>query len=388
MTKAGMSPKQFMVTFMSSNHPTVVYRRRLMKAGMGVKSSQSIIRNFGKMMSSTDDGQSHWESLILEEASAIVNKQEGPRGFFPNGMYVSSNRINPDFFSESAEAYRENQVRTGMSFLHNLIRLKLGLHEQVDDGQVDETLDSTASNPNDPATVHDEAVDEAMVLSMENMICVKPNSTDLAAHKVNRLPVMICAMIAFAANRRCNAIPLANGLMAIAGGVSCRVNEWLHSCGLTASRPSILQAMDHLRLLQESRMMELFKINHKIMPILSQIGLDKDKYAEKILVAGGDVGSNQLLESLRMKRFPPIDKVEGLDWVLSVFGGAHTTWNFLKAIWAHHWGNSDIGDDSGVWRSSFALGGDYKKPVALQDFNCIMRSLQQVHKANLVFILR
>ncbi|EGG02078.1 uncharacterized protein MELLADRAFT_57221 [Melampsora larici-populina 98AG31] len=107
---------------------------------------------------------------------------------------------------------------------------------------------------------------------------------------------------------------------------------------------------------------------------MGQIGVDKEEYANRLLIAGGDVGSNQLLESLRVKRFPPIKPLEGIDWVLSIFGGAHTTWNFAKALWGHHWGNSDQGEDSGVWRSAFALGLEYKKPVPSQDFNSIMRA--------------
>lgn len=345
-------------------------------------------------------------------------------------------------------------------------------------------------------------------------------------------------MIAVTCNRRSNAIPVANGLMALAGGVSCRVHEWLHALGLASSRASILLSIEHFRILQEQRMMDLFKLNHKLMPflcydnvdinlkihnscidrnsrlfhgtwgffnviqpsllaectpedlalprfldamaaadrspvdlslftprrpdtihwrsviksqlgkalrdyishipgapnpsflpplivqppdidriamhqpnihflrmmdapessaegvsrvidqILGQIGMDQEAYSKHILVAGGDVGSNQLVESLRVKRFPPIDSVEGYEWVLSVFGGAHTTWNFTKSLWGLHWGNSDQAEDTGVWRSAFALGLEYKKPASAQDFNTIMRSFHIVHTANLVFVMR
>ncbi|EGF97609.1 uncharacterized protein MELLADRAFT_114208 [Melampsora larici-populina 98AG31] len=122
--------------------------------------------------------------------------------------------------------------------------------------------------------------------------------------------------------------------------------------------------------------------------VMAQIGKDKSDYANHLLIAGGDVGSNQLVESLCGKLHPPIDDVEGLTWVLLVFGAAHTTWNFAKAIWSLHWGNSSDREDSGAWRSSFELGGDYSKPPALQDFNSIMRMIQMVHKANLVYVIR
>lgn len=349
---------------------------------------------------------------------------------------------------------------------------------------------------------------------------------------------MVCSMIAMACNRRSNVIPLANGLVTLAAGVTTRSNEWLNALGLTTSRWTVLKSMDRLRELQEERLMELFKVNHKLMPLLCydnidihlrihntridtssrlfhgtwgffkvieacvmakskeeamslatflasmssaqhkpvlmstfspepdqsdhwvsvikcqlakalkeyvehipgapkkemlpplatkppaidpiamhqpnihflrmmdapdnsadgisrvldaiklQLDVDSDAFAENLLIAGGDVGSNLLIESLRVKRFPPIDDVESLEWVLSVFGGAHTTWNIAKALWTMHWGHSDKGEDTGVWRSLFSLGGDHKKPVAGQDFNTIMKSMQMVHQANLVFIIK
>ncbi|EGG08084.1 uncharacterized protein MELLADRAFT_105330 [Melampsora larici-populina 98AG31] len=513
MTSLGFSPKEFMMTFFSSTNKDIDYCRRLMRAGLGTKGTRSIVKNFGKLTSSCAAGQEEWEAIILEQASAIVIKQELQRGYFPAGSYTSSNRITPDYFSESAETHRADQVRKGMKFLYSLIHCKLAhaLKNKSYDPEDDHEEPSNQPTMTTPATHQDglsaessieDLPDEATVLSLENLVFVKTTPESLAAHKLDMVPTMLCSMLAVACNRRNNAVPLANGLMTLAAGVSCRVNEWLHTLGLTTSRTSILQAMEHLCVLQEQRMMELFKVNHKIMPhlfspvprdvgilqrntinpssemfrrgrehcevpgihvdsqsptsrygvvctyttghgalvishqdparkssqriceshtgrskttttkhlttsyrsnrnaqtkhtfppvldaVMAQIGVDKEKYAEKLLVAGGDVGSNQLVESLRVKRYPPIKALEGIDWVLSIFGGAHTTWNFAKSIWAHHWGHSDKGEDSGVWRSAFALGLEYKKPVPSQDFNSIMRSLQIVHKSNLVFVIK
>ncbi|EGG10756.1 uncharacterized protein MELLADRAFT_60250 [Melampsora larici-populina 98AG31] len=485
----------------------------------------------------------------LTQASEIVIAQELPRGHFPTGAYVSSNRITPDFFSEASEGLREAQVKTGMRFLYSLIHRKLAQAlnhadpKDLDDiegeqlpGLSQPSTSTTASFIDDLASSPglDENAEDATVMSMENLVYVKGTLADQVSHKLaktdnNRLPPRYPS---------CNALPMANALMGYAGGISCQINEWLNCHGMTTSRSSTLQAMEHLRVLQEDRMMELFKLNHKLLPLLiydnidihlkihntrieassrlfhgtwgffivvrsclqakcseevarlstfldamasadrktvqmssfcptpaeadhwvavvkaqlakalaehvgqisgapehanlptlatqpppldpikmhqanihflrmmdapdssdegvsrvideviKQIGLDKTKYAESLLVAGGDVGSNQLLESLRMKRYPPIDSVEGMEWVLSIFGGAHTTWNVTEALLTHHWGKSDNGDDSGAWRSLFALGGEYKKPVASQDFNTIMRSTRLLHKANLVHIIR
>ncbi|EGF99021.1 uncharacterized protein MELLADRAFT_113065 [Melampsora larici-populina 98AG31] len=548
-TLNGFTPREFMWTFLSSTHPDLIYRRRLMKTGLGTRQTRSIFKNLGKLTSSCPQGAADWEQLILEDASENVNAQDVPRGEFPSGPYVSSKKITPDYFTEAAEAHRESQIRTGMNFLHQLIHRKLASGMRVKDIHHDPGEDEDPSeDPSQPGSMTHEgqpegstiegALDEAKVLSLENMVYVKPTAADLETHKLATIPVMVCSMIAMACNRRANAIPLANGIITLAAGVTCRTNEWLYALGLTTSRWTILQALEHLRVVQEHRMMEIFKINHKLLPLLcyenvdihlrihntrietsswllhgtwgffkvieacvlakcpeevvnlasfldsmasaqkkpvlmsafapkpdelahwvsviksqlasalkeyvehlpgaparsglpplvcqppaidpialhkpnihflrmvdapdssaegvgrvfdaikSQIGVSSEDLAEKLLIAGGDVGSNMLLESLRVKQYPPIDHIEGLESILSVFGGAHTTWNIAKNLWALHWGRTDKGEDSGVWRTSFALGGDYKKPVALQDFNSIMREMRIVHKANLIFIIK
>ncbi|EGG01976.1 uncharacterized protein MELLADRAFT_110576 [Melampsora larici-populina 98AG31] len=228
-------------------------------------------------------------------AVAIVNRQEVARGYFPAGAYVSSNAIDPDYFSEAAERHWEKQVTDGMPFLHNLVKRKLahayGLQlpdseegEEVEDdteaaaavaiAPVTGVQASNASAETSTDTLIDGPFDDATLLSLENLVFVKPTPADRAAHKISTLPKMICAMIAVACNCRANAIPLANGLMALASGVSCRVNKWLHAFGLTTSRTSILQALDRLRVLQEQRLIDVFKANHKLLPLLCYDNID------------------------------------------------------------------------------------------------------------------
>ncbi|EGG12459.1 uncharacterized protein MELLADRAFT_101645 [Melampsora larici-populina 98AG31] len=456
----GFSPKEFMVTFLSADNPDLNSRRRLMKVGLGAKQTRSIVKNLGRLTNTSDQGKGTWEELVFEEASIIVNAQEVPRGHFPAGAYVSSSRITPDFFGESAEKIRNEQVRTGMRFLYRLIHSKIAAalkQTVIEPDDHDEVLDlppsSADSTPTETLEIEG-ALDDTTVLSLENMVYVKSTPADNAAHKLATVPVMVCSMIAGVCNRRSNAIAMANGLVAFAGGVSCRVKCSEEADGLAAflvamgeadRKPVnmslfspgpaeaahwkfVIKAQLAKALIEYSTHIEAAPDRHKLAPcatrppavdpipmhqpnihflrmmdapdssaegvtrvldqIKAQIAVDDDTYAEKLLVAGGDVGSNLLVESLRVKRFPPINHIEGFEWVLSVFGGAHTTWNVAKAIWGMHWGNSDDKDNTGVWRSSFALGGDCKKPPASQDFNSIMRSLQQVHKANMVFILK
>ncbi|EGF99608.1 uncharacterized protein MELLADRAFT_112506 [Melampsora larici-populina 98AG31] len=180
-----------MVTFLSADNPNLNSRRRLMKVGLGAKQTRSIIKNLGKLTSSCEPGQESWEELIFEEASAIVNGQEVPRGHFPAGAYVSSNRITPDFFSEGSEKIRNDQVRTGMKFLYRLIHSKIctGLKHkdpiQYHDHEETADLPPPSENVSTPLTLDIEgAVDEASVLSLENLVYVKTSPAEHAAHKL------------------------------------------------------------------------------------------------------------------------------------------------------------------------------------------------------------
>ncbi|EGG03475.1 uncharacterized protein MELLADRAFT_109330 [Melampsora larici-populina 98AG31] len=178
LAELDLSPKQFMVTFMSSSEPVIKYRRRLMKTGRGFEQTRSIITNFGKHSKSCEEGRAAWESLILDEvssaigapfqwgeikihrslfiilqASEIVNEQELARGHFPLGAYV-----------------------------------KLALNQtHLDDVEDDLSQEGPPlhpdSNTSSQATDAGDA-EEATVLSMENLVFVKPSAKDLAAHKL------------------------------------------------------------------------------------------------------------------------------------------------------------------------------------------------------------
>ncbi|EGF97936.1 uncharacterized protein MELLADRAFT_69673 [Melampsora larici-populina 98AG31] len=242
MTKLGMSPKEFMVTFLSSTADEIVFRQRLSKIGLGARQTRSIFKNLGRLTSASNQGRDVWEKLILDEASKIVNAQEVTRAEFPVGGYVSSSAITPDFFSESAEKRRNELVQTALS-------MKKKQAARDSDDVMESSQNDTSSLGSDGAapgeTRIEGAVDDVTVMSMENLV----------------FPL-------------CNAIPVANGLMALAGGVSCRVHDWLHALGLASSRPTVLLAIDHFRQLQEKRMMDLFKINHKLMPFLCYDNVD------------------------------------------------------------------------------------------------------------------
>ncbi|EGG06483.1 uncharacterized protein MELLADRAFT_86615 [Melampsora larici-populina 98AG31] len=250
MTGLGLNPKQFMITFWSSDNKSIAYRRCQMKNGQGGGKTKTLLKHIGINMKHSTEGQANWESFILEEASAIVNSQEVARGVYPAGAYVSSKHITPDFFSKSSEDHRTMQIKEGMPFLHALISQKISggiqipdLTQYNDDNVITSNGLNATSAPLDTLEAEDEANEDA-VLSLANLVHIKLTPTEVTAHKAAMLPVAICSMIAFACNRRSNASALQNGLMLMAG------------------------AMDSLRILQENRIMEVFKVNRKMMPLL------------------------------------------------------------------------------------------------------------------------
>ncbi|EGF97423.1 uncharacterized protein MELLADRAFT_114352 [Melampsora larici-populina 98AG31] len=413
INRLGMSPKQFMVTFLCSTEEEIVVRQRLSKIGLGGRETRSIVNNLGRLTKASNAGRIIWDKLILEEASDIVIEQEVTRSAFPAGGYVSSSAVTPDFFSDASDKRRTELVKSGMPFLHNLIHRKIA--HAMGKKHVHTPISQGTDNP-DPGEAPEEGADEDDVpMSMENLVYVKstPKIQPALLAECNPdelgLPAFLDAMAA-ADRRPVNMSLFTPGVAesqhwrsVIKAQMASALMDYIeHIPGapkaeklpkLLTKPPSIDPIPMHKPNIHFLRMMDAPDssaegVSRVIDQILGQIGMDREDYAKHLLVAGGDVGSNQLVESLRVKRFPPIDSVEGYEWVLSVFGGAHTTWNMAKSLWKHHWGDSSKAEDTGVWRSAFALGLEYKQAADSQDFNTIMRSCQIVHQANLVFVLR
>ncbi|KAH9812816.1 hypothetical protein DFH28DRAFT_898544 [Melampsora americana] len=183
INKLGMSPKEFMVTFLSSTHKDVIYRQRISKIGKGARETRSIFKNLARLTTASDTGHALWEGLILEEVRA-----------FPSGAFVSSTSINPDFFGDTYEELRTAQVKSGMKFLHTLIHCKIAhamkkgtLAEGDDVAVASERLQSPSQDPLPRESKIEGALDEETVLSMDNMVSIKQTATNQADHKLAKV---------------------------------------------------------------------------------------------------------------------------------------------------------------------------------------------------------
>lgn len=81
-------------------------------------------------------------------------------------------------------------------------------------------------------------------------------------------------MVAFACNRRHNALQLQNAITFVACGVSDRVNDYLNSIGLTSSRATALEAFDTLQKQAEKKIRVHLNRDHIIRPFLCADNLD------------------------------------------------------------------------------------------------------------------
>lgn len=73
INKLGMTPKEFMVTFLSATTEEILYRQRLCKIGLGARQTRSIVKNLGRLTSASKQGRETWEELILEEVSRVIH---------------------------------------------------------------------------------------------------------------------------------------------------------------------------------------------------------------------------------------------------------------------------------------------------------------------------
>ncbi|EGG00266.1 uncharacterized protein MELLADRAFT_112030 [Melampsora larici-populina 98AG31] len=214
----GLTPKKFILGFLTSNNPELVYRRRLIRAGVGWSGTVDILEGFRNVLMGSPEGAARWKEFILDEASSFVNIKNIRAGPYPQG-------------AQEAEEHRERQVKNSMSFLHELIQRKLRVSldipdvaaedsEPVDD---DDSQDFPSEEPPSNATLSESQLlenpsDEAAILSLDNLVYILKRAAGLREHKLRTLPLAICLMLAFACNRRSNAMQVLNGVTFVAGG--------------------------------------------------------------------------------------------------------------------------------------------------------------------------
>ncbi|KAA1098528.1 hypothetical protein PGT21_036271 [Puccinia graminis f. sp. tritici] len=121
--------------------------------------------------------------------------------------------------------------------------------------------------------------------------------------------------------------------------------------------------------------------------VIQQSGLTPEEFHSRVQIIKGDLGSCNILDSLRRQRVPAVGHQDNLDNTLAIPGAAHTLWNIAQAIFLAHWGNEKHSRDTGAWRTLHSLGIPSDKPITKKDFNLMLCHVQKVHEATLLYLV-
>ncbi|KAH9825143.1 hypothetical protein DFH28DRAFT_861496, partial [Melampsora americana] len=227
--------KKFLCCYFLADNPKLASKRRIWGTDGGWSSTLKVVLGLRATACQQPGGDQLWNGFILDEAKRIVQSQEPPRGYAPQGGYYSSETITKDFFLENNCAIRESLLETSMPFLYELINAKIlsSIDTSDDEDIAESVLDGQAEDEDNDMP--------------EDVAYSKPKShRQMKMLQSTTVPKTICAMIAYVCNRRCNGMAIHNGLTFLACGASERINEFLNFIGLSVSRQTTLKVADTL----------------------------------------------------------------------------------------------------------------------------------------------
>ncbi|KAA1066010.1 hypothetical protein PGT21_018262 [Puccinia graminis f. sp. tritici] len=162
-----------------------------------------------------------------------------------------------------------------MPFLYQLI-FQVMLRSVSDNTSVNATkVDDLGPDPDidDPM--------EAEGLRMEEITYHRPpNPLARKEQRVSAVAKLICSMIAFSQNRRCNGPQLRNSIEFLACGITERVNQWLMYHGLASSRQTAMSALKTLSSCAQSNLKNAFSrpSSAVVSPIICIDNLDIEQH--------------------------------------------------------------------------------------------------------------
>ena len=119
--------------------------------------------------------------------------------------------------------------------------------------------------------------------------------------------------------------------------------------------------------------------------IIPQSGLSKEEFFNQLRIIKGNLGTCTLVEILRALRRPSSYTDEKLSNCFTILGASHTMWNMAQAIYLIHFGDHTDSTDLGAWRILSALGIRSDRPTTKKDFNLMIRNMNHVHEATILF---
>ncbi|PLW17292.1 hypothetical protein PCASD_18373 [Puccinia coronata f. sp. avenae] len=268
----GMTPKQFMLEYLTSKNSELATLRQFWATPKGWESTITLVKAIRGKFWATDMGRKKWIDWIQDEAIEILLYQNPNAEIYPMGYWQSSKSVTPAFFTNAARAHRDHVLIThDTPFLYSIIR------GMILNGCNDN--DSKMDGPEEAVDeIGDDTREEGELLEGEGISYVKEKDRHkLAIHQAHRFAVTVCSMLSFVRNRRHNSLQLQNAVWFLACGVSERTNEYLHFLGLTSSRQTALDALRALTSAAEERLktvMALLPLRPALGPFVCIDNLD------------------------------------------------------------------------------------------------------------------
>ncbi|OAV92052.1 hypothetical protein PTTG_09885, partial [Puccinia triticina 1-1 BBBD Race 1] len=118
-----------------------------------------------------------------------------------------------------------------------------------------------------------------------------------------------------------------------------------------------------------------------------QSGLTAAKFASRLMILEGDLGTCLNFSSLKAQRKPNNRPEESLANTFTLLGGAHTLWNVAQALISLHFGDSSDSKDLGCWHFLEALGVKSNQVLNKKDFSLMLVQVQKVHEATIAYLI-
>ncbi|SCZ91492.1 BZ3500_MvSof-1268-A1-R1_Chr1-2g01445 [Microbotryum saponariae] len=185
------------------------------------------------------ESRSRINGWIAEQADSIIIKEMKRT----KSAFVASHDLTPEVLASDYIDARLDAIAEDNPFISGRIR---NLLSQCGDPPPAEPINCDK----DPTASTDVEMEEATPENGSD-----PEQEQEPGHERKRIDVM--GQIAFACNRRNNAVQHRNGLMTLACGANDRLTTFLYDCGLTTSRWATLQAAASLTKANSTKLKEI-----------------------------------------------------------------------------------------------------------------------------------
>ena len=129
-------------------------------------------------------------------------------------------------------------------------------------------------------------------------------------------------------------------------------------------------------------------IGQVLESIVQQSDLTTEEFYQKLIIMDGDLATCRNFHSLRCLRTPSKYPQHHLNNISFQLGAAHTLWNIAHCIFQTHFGDPKSSLDTGAWRILHSLGVSHEKAMPKKDFSLMIKYMEQIHEATILYCIK